>query len=142
MENLTNSSSNSDSNNKNNFDKDKDKDKDKIDKIFNEIKSYIDDVKDYGLNENKRDAASSIISFTGMILDEISNSIKKSNLSSFNLEKISKEDLDLKLSNLLNQLIPYFSEKKVEKKLDEFAVYCDTVFMELMAGHSCSVPEK
>ncbi|MHB1665226.1 MAG: hypothetical protein ACYCT7_08200 [bacterium] len=136
MENLTNSSSNSDNNNKNNFDNDK------IDKIFNEIKSYVDDVKDYGLNENKRDEASSIISFTGMILDEISNSIKKSNLSNFNLEKISKEDLDLKLSNLLNQLIPYFSEKKVEKKLDEIAVYCDTVFMELMAGHSCAVPEK
>jgi Na+/phosphate symporter len=139
MENLTNSSS-SDNNNKNNFDNDKDKDK--IDKIFNEIKSYIDDVKDYGLNENKRDEASSIISFTGMILDEISNAIKKSNLSNFNLEKIYKEDLDIELSNLLNQLTPYFSEKKVEKKLDEIAVYCDTVFMELMAGHSCAVPEK
>ncbi|MHB1645427.1 MAG: hypothetical protein ACYCSW_02810 [bacterium] len=138
MENLTNNSSNSDNNNKNNFNNDKDK----IDKIFNEIKSYINDVKDYGLNENKRDAASSIISFTGMILDEISNSIKKSNLSNFNLEKISKEDLEPKLSNLLNQLIPYFSDKKVEKKLDEIAVYCDTVFMELMAGHSCAVPEK
>ncbi|MHB1680427.1 MAG: hypothetical protein ACYCTB_07990 [bacterium] len=136
MEKSTNNSSNSDNNNKNNFDDDK------IDKIFNEIKSYIDDVKDYGLNENKRDEVSSIISFAGMILDEISNSIKKSNLSNFNLEKISKEDLDLKLSNLLSQLIPYFSEKKVEKKLDEIAVYCDTVFMELMAGHSCAVPEK
>ncbi|RZD18391.1 MAG: hypothetical protein EVG15_06530 [Candidatus Acididesulfobacter diazotrophicus] len=138
MENLTNNSSNSDNNNKNNFNNDKDK----IDKIFNEIKSYINDVKDYGLNEDKRDAASSIISFTGMILDEISNSIKKSNLSNFNLEKISKEDLEPKLSNLLNQLIPYFSDKKVEKKLDEIAVYCDTVFIELMAGHSCAVPEK
>ncbi len=138
MENLTNNSSNSKNNNKNNFDNDKDK----IDKIFSEIKSYIDYVKDCGLNENKRDAASSIISFTGMILDEISNSIKKSNLSNFNLEKISKEDLEPKLSILLNQLIPYFSEKKVEKKLDEIAVYCDTVFMELMAGHSCAVPEK
>ncbi len=138
MENLTNNSSNSDNNNKNNFNNDKDK----IDKIFNEIKSYINDVKDYGLNEDKRDAASSIISFTGMILDEMSNSIKKSNLSNFNLEKISKEDLEPKLSNLLNQLIPYFSDKKVEKKLDEIAVYCDTVFIELMAGHSCAVPEK
>jgi flagellar biosynthesis regulator FlaF len=114
----------------------------KIDAIFNEIKSYIDDIKDYGLNENKRDEVSSIISFAGMILDELSNSIKKANLSNFNLEKISTEDLDIKLSNLLSQLKPYYSEKKTEMMLDELADYCNAVFMELMSGHSCAVPEK
>ncbi len=114
----------------------------KIDTIFNEIKSYINDTKDYGLNENKRDEASSIISFTGMILDELSNSIKKANLSNFNLEKISGEDLDIKLSNLLSQLKPYYFEKETGAMLDGLADYCNDVFMELMAGHSCAVPEK
>ncbi len=114
----------------------------KIDIIFNEIKSYIDETKDYGLNENKRDEASSIVSFTGMILDELSNSIKKAKLSDFNLEKISSEDLDIKLSNLLSQLKPYYFEKETSAMLDGLADYCNDVFMELMAGHSCAVPEK
>ncbi|RZD16125.1 MAG: hypothetical protein EVJ46_08025 [Candidatus Acididesulfobacter guangdongensis] len=113
-----------------------------IDTIFDEIKSYINDTKDYGLNENKRDEASSIISFTGMILDELSNSIKKAKLSDFNLEKISNEDLDIKLSNLLRQLKPYYFEKETSVMLDGLADYCNDVFMELMAGHSCAVPEK
>jgi hypothetical protein len=77
-----------------------------------------------------------------MILDELSNSIKKANLSNFNLEKISDEDLDIKLSNLLSQLKPYYFEKETGAMLDGLADYCNEVFMELMAGHSCAVPEK
>ena len=137
MENLTGDNNNCVENNGQNCSNNR-----KIDTIFNEIKSYINDTKDYGLNENKRDEASSIISFTGMILDELSNSIKKAKLSDFNLEKISSEDLDIKLSNLLRQLKPYYFEKETGVMLDGLADYCNDVFMELMAGHSCAVPEK
>ncbi len=137
MENLTGDNNNCVENNGQNCSNNR-----KIDTIFNEIKSYINDTKDYGLNENKRDEASSTISFTGMILDELSNSIKKAKLSDFNLEKISSEDLDIKLSNLLRQLKPYYFEKETSVMLDGLADYCNDVFMELMAGHSCAVPEK
>ena len=111
----------------------------KIEEIFEDLGNYIDKIKDDAINSGKKDDASSSISFIGMILDEISNSLKKGNSTDIN--RLS-EDLDDKMKTLLNDLDPFKSEKIVIEKLDNLAVYCDKVFMELMAGVSCAIPAK
>lgn len=111
----------------------------KIEEIFKDLRDYIDKIKDEAINSGKKDDASSSISFTGMILDEVSNSLKKGN--STDISRLS-EDLDDKMKTLLNDLDSFKSEKVVTEKLDNLAVYCDKVFMELMAGVSCAIPEK
>jgi molecular chaperone GrpE (heat shock protein) len=112
--------------------------------IFIEIKNYIDGIKKKGVNENKKDEASGLISFVGMILDEVSSSLKKSKLIFKNINQLEGAELDPQFSNLLNELLSYFSadnNKIIEDRLDELADYCNKVFMELMAGNSCAIPE-
>lgn len=110
----------------------------KIEEIFKNLRDCIDEIKDDAMNSGKKDDASSSISFIGMILDEISNSLKKGNLKDINKVTV---DLDDKIKTKLNGLNPFISEKIVTGKLDDLAVYCDKVFMELMAGVSCAIPE-
>ena len=110
-----------------------------IEDIFNNLKDYIDKIKDNAIASGKKEDASSSLSFTGMIFDEISNSLKKGGLTDING---LTEDLDDNIKIMLNGLNSFKSEKIVAKRLDDLAVYCDKVFMELMAGVSCAIPAK
>ncbi len=110
-----------------------------IEDIFNNLKDYIDKIKDNAITSGKKEDASSSLSFTGMIFDEISNSLKKGGLTDING---LTEDLDDNIKIMLNGLNSFKSEKIVAKRLDDLAVYCDKVFMELMAGVSCAIPAK
>ena len=106
--------------------------------IFNDLKSRIDKIKNNALNSGKKDDASSSISYIGMILDEISNSLKKG--KSVDIYKIS-EDLDGELKAGIIGLYSFKTEKTIPEKLDALSLYCNDVFMELMAGDSCAIPE-
>ena len=109
--------------------------------IFKDLKDYIDKIKNDAMNSGKKDNASISISYMGMIFDEISNSFKKGN--PIDIDRIS-DDLDdeLKLKlNKLNKLDLLMSEKILPEKLDTLSLYCNDVFMELMAGDSCAIPE-
>ena len=115
-----------------------------IEEIFNDLKNYIDKIKNDALNSGKKDEASSYISYTGMIFDEISNSLKKG--KSIDIYKIS-EGLDYELKrelaelNTLNTKVLPSSANMLSEKLDALSLYCNDVFMELMAGDSCAIPE-
>ena len=109
--------------------------------IFKDLKDYIDKIKNDAMNSGKTDNASISISYMGMIFDEISNSFKKG--KPIDIHRIS-DDLDdeLKLKlNKLNKLDLLMSEKILPEKLDTLSLYCNDVFMELMAGDSCAIPE-
>ncbi|MDA8053522.1 MAG: hypothetical protein M0012_05130 [Deltaproteobacteria bacterium] len=110
-----------------------------IEDIFNNLKDYIDKIKDNAITSGKKEDASSSLSFIGMIFDEISNSLKKGGLTDING---LTEDLDDNIKIMLNGLNSFKSEKIVAERLDDLAVYCDKVFMELMAGVSCAIPAK
>ncbi|MCL4428390.1 MAG: hypothetical protein M1276_05320 [Deltaproteobacteria bacterium] len=109
--------------------------------IFKELKDYIDEINNAALNSGKKDDASSYISYIGMILDEISNSFKKG--KPVDIDKIS-EDLDSRLKSYIEALGSFKSETNmpdIPEKLDALSLYCNKVFMELMAGDSCAIPE-
>ena len=109
--------------------------------IFKDLKDYIDKIKNDAINSGKKDNASISISYMGMIFDEISNSFKKG--KPIDIDRIS-DDLDdeLKLKfNKLNKLDFLMSEKILPEKLDTLSLYCNDIFMELMAGDSCAIPE-
>ncbi|MCL4322201.1 MAG: hypothetical protein M0016_07010 [Deltaproteobacteria bacterium] len=110
-----------------------------IEDIFNNLKDYIDKIKDNAIASGKKEDASSSLSFIGMIFDEISNSLKKDNSTDING---LTGDLDDEIKIMLNGLNSFKSEKIVVERLDGLAVYCDKVFMELMAGVSCAIPAK
>ncbi len=110
-----------------------------IEDIFNNLKDYIDKIKDNAIASGKKEDASSSLSFTGMIFDEISNSLKKGGLTDING---LTEDLDDNIKIMLNGLNSFKSEKIVAERLDDLAAYADKVFMELMAGVSCAIPAK
>ena len=110
-----------------------------IEYIFNNLKDYIDKIKDNAIASGKKEDASSSLSFTGMIFDEISNSLKKGGLTDING---LTEDLDDNIKIMLNDLNSFKSEKIVAERLDDLAVYAGKVFMELMAGISCAIPAK
>ena len=48
-----------------------------IEDIFNNLKDYIDKIKDNAIASGNKEDASISLSFSGMIFDEISNSLKK-----------------------------------------------------------------
>ena len=112
--------------------------------IFKDLKDYIDKIKNDAMNSGKKDNASISISYMGMIFDEISNSLKKG--KPIDIDRIS-DDLDDELKLKLNKLIKLIkldllmSEKILPEKLDTLSLYCNDVFMELMAGDSCAIPE-
>lgn len=110
-----------------------------IEDIFNNLKDYIDKIKDNAIASGKKEDASSSLSFIGMIFDEISNSLKKDNSTDING---LTGDLDDEIKIMLNGLNSFKSEKIVAERLDGLAAYCDKVFMELMAGISCAIPAK
>ena len=110
-----------------------------IEDIFNNLKDYIDKIKDNAIASGKKEDASSSLSFTGMIFDEISNSLKKGGLTDING---LTEDLDDNIKIMLNGLNSFKSEKIVAERLDDLAAYAGKVFMELMAGVSCAIPAK
>ena len=110
-----------------------------IEDIFNNLKDYIDKIKDNAIASGNKEDASISLSFAGMIFDEISNSLKKGGLTDING---LTEDLDDNIKIMLNDLNSFKSEKIVAERLDDLAAYADKVFMELMAGVSCAIPEK
>lgn len=112
-----------------------------IDVIFAELKRYIDSIKEKGLNADETDECSGSISFIGMVLDEISSSLKNSGVSERKMDKLAAADLDPELLAILTKLLPYSSNETLIKKFDDLSVYCDKLFMELMSGHSCAIPE-
>ena len=110
-----------------------------IEDIFNNLKDYIDKIKDNAIASGNKEDASISLSFSGMIFDEISNSLKKGGLTDING---LTEDLDDNIKIMLNGLNSFKSEKIVAERLGDLAAYADKVFMELMAGVSCAIPEK
>ncbi len=111
----------------------------KSEEIFGNLKVRLDKIKDDAVILDKKDEASGTISFIGMILDELSNSIKKGN---FDGAKGLTENLndEYGLKTLLDELEPYLTEKNTTDRLDELAIYCDKIFMGLMSENSCSIP--
>ena len=116
----------------------------KIEEIFNNLKNFITKIKTDALNSGKKNECSSSVSYIGMIFDEMSNSFKKG--KSIDIYKIS-EGLDDELKrelaelNTLNTKILPSSSNMLSEKLDALSLYCNDVFMELMAGDSCAIPE-
>ena len=110
-----------------------------IEDIFNNLKDYIDKIKGNAIASGNKEDASISLSFSGMIFDEISNSLKKGGLTDING---LTEDLDDNIKIMLNGLNSFKSEKIVAERLDDLAAYADKVFMELMAGVSCAIPAK
>jgi HD superfamily phosphodiesterase len=116
----------------------------KIEEIFNNLKDFVTKIKTDALISGKKDEASSSVSYIGMIFDEISNSFKKG--KSVDIYKISEgldDELKLKLAglNALNTKILPSPAHMLSEKLDALSLYCNDVFMELMAGDSCAIPE-
>lgn len=72
-----------------------------IEDIFNNLKDYIDKIKDNAIASGKKEDASSSLSFIGMIFDEISNSLKKDNSTDING---LTGDLDDEIKIMLNGL--------------------------------------
>lgn len=113
-----------------------------IEEIFNDLKNYIDKIKNDALNSGKKDEASSYISYTGMIFDEISNSLKKGKpVDIYTISEDLGNELKLKLAGLNSILDLPSSANMLSEKLDALSLYCNDAFMELMAGDSCAIPE-
>ncbi len=108
------------------------------DEVFNDLKNYIDKIKNDAVNSGKKDDASISISYIGMILDEISNSLKKE--KPIDIDKIL-EDLDGGLRTKIIGLYSLKPTKIIPEKFDTLSLYCNDVFMDLMAGDSCAIPE-
>ena len=113
----------------------------KIEEIFNNLKGLITKIKTDALIYGKKDEASSSVSYAGMIFDEMSNSLKKG--KPVDIYKISEgldDEIKLKLAEL-NITVSPASANMLSEKLDALSLYCNDVFMELMAGDSCAIPE-
>ena len=113
----------------------------KIEEIFNNLNNFVTKIKTDALISGKKDEASSSVSYAGMIFDEISNSLKKG--KPFNIYIMSEgldDELKLKLAEL-NITVSPTSVNMLSEKLDALSLYCNDVFMELMAGDSCAIPE-
>ena len=114
----------------------------KIEEIFNNLKNFITNIKTDALNSGKKDECSSSVSYIGMIFDEMSNSLKKG--KSIDIDKISEgldDQLKRELAGLNSILDLPSSSNMLSEKLDALSLYCNDVFMELMAGDSCAIPE-
>jgi hypothetical protein len=114
----------------------------KIEEIFNNLKNFITKIKTDALNSGKKDECSSSVSYIGMIFDEMSNSLKKG--KSIDIDKISEgldDELKRELAGLNSILDLPSSSNMLSEKLDALSLYCNDVFMELMAGDSCAIPE-
>ncbi|MDA8158379.1 MAG: hypothetical protein M0034_04245 [Deltaproteobacteria bacterium] len=114
----------------------------KIEEIFNNLKNFITKIKTDALNSGKKDECSSSVSYIGMIFDEMSNSLKKG--KSIDIDKISEgldDQLKRELAGLNSILDLPSSSNMLSEKLDALSLYCNDVFMELMAGDSCAIPE-
>jgi len=116
----------------------------KLEEIFNNLKNLITKLKTDALISGKKEESSISVSYAGMIFDEISNSLKKG--KTLDIDKIS-EGLDDELKrelaelNVLNVHTANTNTAKLSQKLDSLSLYCNDVFMELMAGDSCAIPE-
>ena len=114
----------------------------KIEEIFNNLKNFITKIKTDALNSGKKDECSSSVSYIGMIFDEMSNSLKKGkSVDIYTISEGLDDELKRELAGLNSILVFPSSAHMLSEKLDALSLYCNDVFMELMAGDSCAIPE-